>query len=101
MKKNIDIKKLKGTEFQKKVWTAIARIPRGKTATYTELAKSIGKPKAVRAVGNAVGANPMAPMIPCHRVVRSDGTLGGYSGVGGVKTKRALLKKEGFSVAIA
>ncbi len=91
----INVEKLKGTVFQKKVWQALMNIPRGKTITYKELAKKIGKPRAVRAVANAVGANPCAPEIPCHRVVRSDGTLGGYSGKGGIKTKRALLIKEG------
>ena len=58
------------------------------------MAKAIGKPHAVRAVANAIGKNPYAPKIPCHRVIRSDGSLGGYSGKGGVKTKRFLLKKE-------
>ncbi|MFA5999818.1 MAG: MGMT family protein [Candidatus Paceibacterota bacterium] len=91
----INIEKLTGTEFQKKVWKALTQIPRGKTITYKDLAKKVGKPKAVRAVANAVGANPCAPMVPCHRVVRSDGTLGGYSGKGGIKTKVKLLKKEG------
>ncbi|MFZ2150334.1 MAG: MGMT family protein [Minisyncoccia bacterium] len=90
-----DIEKLKGTVFQKKVWGALLRIKKGETVTYKELARRIGKPSAVRAVANAVGANPLAPKIPCHRVVRSDGALGGYSGKGGVKTKLALLKKEG------
>ncbi len=94
--KKIDIKKLKGTEFQKKVWSAISKIPRGKTITYKDLAKQIGRPLAVRAVGNAVGANPLPVTIPCHRVIKSDGTLGGYSGRGGIKTKQALLFKEGI-----
>ena len=58
----------------------------------------IGKPLAVRAVANAIGKNPYAPKIPCHRVIRSDGSLGGYSGKGGIKTKRLLLKKEGISL---
>lgn len=93
--KKIDVEKLKGTVFQKKVWKELLRIPKGKTITYTELAKKIDKPRAVRAVANAVGANPCAPHIPCHRVVRSDGSLGGYSAKGGIKTKRALLIKEG------
>jgi methylated-DNA-[protein]-cysteine S-methyltransferase len=93
--RKININKLQGTEFQKKVWMQISKIPKGRTITYKELADKIGKPHAVRAVGNAVGANPMAPLIPCHRVVRSDGTLGGYSGKGGVKTKLKLLKAEG------
>ena len=94
MIKRINWQKLKGTPFQKKVWRAISAIPKGKTMTYKELAKKIGRPKAVRAVGNAVGANPCAPFIPCHRVIRSDGRLGGYSGRGGIKAKRALLAKE-------
>lgn len=96
--RRIDIKKLKGTAFQKKVWRALCTIPIGQTITYKDLAKKIGKPLAVRAVANAVGANPFAPHIPCHRVVRSDGKLGGYSGKGGIKTKRALLLKEGVKV---
>src|SRR5882672_3717314 len=93
-----EIAKLKGTPFQRKVWQALLKIPKGKTVTYKELAKNIGKPLAVRAVANAVGANPCAPLIPCHRVIRSDGTLGGYSGKGGIKTKIKLLRKEGVSV---
>ena len=94
--KKISVEKLKGTEFQKKVWKELLKISKGKTITYKELAKKIGKPKAVRAVASAVGANPCAPKIPCHRVVRSDGELGGYSGKGGVKTKRKLLLNEGI-----
>ncbi len=85
------------TPFQKKVWTALCKIPKGETVTYSQLARKIGNPKAVRAVGNAVGKNPFAPAVPCHRVVRSDGTLGGYSGKGGIATKIKLLKKEGVS----
>ncbi len=95
--KKIDIEKLKGTLFQKSVWKVLISIPKGKTITYKDLARKIGRPNAVRAVANAVGANPMVPIIPCHRVVRSDGKLGGYSGKGGVKAKLALLKKEGVS----
>ena len=90
--------KLKGTEFQLKVWNYLKKIPRGKVKTYSEVAKSIGKPLAVRAVANAIGKNPLAPQIPCHRVIRSDGSLGGYSGKGGIKTKRLLLKKEGITL---
>ena len=90
--------KLKGTKFQLKVWNYLKKIPRGKVKTYTEVAKSIGKPLAVRAVANAIGKNPLAPQIPCHRVIRSDGSLGGYSGKGGIKTKRLLLKKEGVTL---
>ena len=96
--KKINTDKLKGTTFQRQVWRALTSIPKGKTLTYKELAKKIGKPKAVRAVANAVGANPCAPMIPCHRIIRSDGKLGGYSGKGGIKTKRALLLKEGVKI---
>ena len=90
--------KLKGTKFQLKVWNYLKKIPRGKVKTYSEVAKSIGNPLAVRAVANAIGKNPLAPQIPCHRVIRSDGSLGGYSGKGGIKTKRLLLKKEGVTL---
>ena len=62
------------------------------------MAKDIGKPLAIRAVANAIGKNPYAPKIPCHRVIRSDGSLGGYSGKGGLKTNRFLLKKEGIKL---
>ena len=89
---------LKGTKFQLKVWNYLKKIPRGKVKTYSEVAKAIGKPLAVRAVANAIGKNPLAPQIPCHRVIRSDGSLGGYSGKGGIKTKRSLLKKEGITL---
>tara|TARA_B100000214_G_scaffold339740_1_gene285752 strand:+ start:135 stop:338 length:204 start_codon:yes stop_codon:yes gene_type:complete len=64
--------------------------------TYKEVAIGINRPKSARAVANACGKNPYSPIIPCHRVVRSDGTIGGYSGLGGVKKKKKLLKKEGF-----
>ena len=90
--------RLNGTKFQLKVWAYLREIPRGSVKTYSEVAKAIGKPLAVRAVANAIGINPNAPKIPCHRVIRSDGSLGGYSGKGGVKTKRFLLKKEGISL---
>ena len=89
---------LKGTAFQLKVWAYLKKIPRGSVKTYSQVAKGVGKPLAVRAVANAIGKNPYAPEIPCHRVIRSDGTLGGYSGKGGLKTKRLLLKKEGISL---
>ena len=95
---NYRLMKLKGTKFQLKVWNYLKKIPRGKVKTYSEVAKSIGKPLAVRAVANAIGKNPLAPQIPCHRVIRSDGSLGGYSGKGGIKTKRLLLKKEGVTL---
>lgn len=90
--------KLKGTEFQLKVWAYLRKIPRGSVRTYSQVAKDIGKPLSTRAVANAIGKNPYAPKIPCHRVIRSDGSLGGYSGKGGVKTKRFLLKKEGIKL---
>ena len=90
------MQKLSGTPFQLKVWNYLKKIPKGKVRTYLEVAKSIGKPKAFRAVANAIGKNPYPPKIPCHRVIKSDGSLGGYSGPGGIKTKKKLLKKEGF-----
>jgi methylated-DNA-[protein]-cysteine S-methyltransferase len=93
------IESSKGTKFQKSVWKELCKIKKGTVITYTELAKRVGKPRAARAVANAVGANPFAPSVPCHRVVRSDGTLGGYSGKGGVTTKKKLLREEGVSVA--
>ena len=85
---------LKGTKFQIKVWNYLKKIPKGETRTYFQVAKAIGKPKAHRAVANAVGKNPYPPKIPCHRVIRSDGSLGGYSGKGGIKTKLKLLRSE-------
>ncbi len=88
---------LKGTKFQLKVWKYLKTIPRGKVKTYKEVAIGIKKPNSARAVANACANNPYSPNIPCHRVIRSDGTLGGFSGVGGIKTKKKLLKSEGFS----
>ena len=85
---------LKGTKFQLKVWNYLRKIPKGKVQTYKEVAKGIGKPLAVRAVANAIGKNPYPPKIPCHRVIRSDGSLGGYSGKGGIRQKRKLLRTE-------
>ena len=85
---------LKGTKFQLKVWNYLMKIPRGKVKTYLEVAKAIRKPKAFRAVANAVAKNPYPPKIPCHRVIRSDGSIGGYSGKGGLQQKRRLLKLE-------
>ena len=90
--------KLNGTKFQLKVWDYLKKIPRGSVKTYSQVAKAIGKPLAVRAVANAIGKNPLAPQIPCHRVIRSDGSLGGYSGKGGIKTKKLLLKREGITL---
>ena len=90
--------KLKGTKFQLKIWDFLKKIPRGTVKTYSEVANAIGKPLAVRAVANAIAKNPYPIQIPCHRVIRKYGSLGGYSGVGGLKTKKNLLKKEGIIV---
>ena len=87
---------MKGTKFQIRVWSYLKKIPRGNVRTYSQVAKAIGKPLAVRAVANAIGKNPNAPKIPCHRVIRSDGSLGGYSAKGGLRTKKLLLKREGI-----
>lgn len=92
LKRRID--SCRATAFQKCVWLELLKIPKGKIVSYAELARRIGKPRAVRAVGSAVGKNPFAPAVPCHRVVRSDGSLGGYSGPGGVRRKAELLKIE-------
>ena len=86
--------KLEGTEFQIRVWNELKKIPKGETRTYKEIAELIGKPTAARAVANACGKNPYPITIPCHRVIRSDGGLGGYSGEGGVEKKKLLLKNE-------
>ena len=86
-----------GTEFQRAVWGALRSIPAGQTITYAELARRVGRPRAVRAVGTANGANPVAVVVPCHRVVGSDGTLTGYAG--GVSRKRWLLAHEGVTFA--
>ena len=88
--------KFKGTKFEVKVWQYLKKIPLGSVKTYSQVAKGIGRPLAVRAVANAIGKNPYSPKIPCHRVIRSDGSIGGDSGKGGVKTKKLLLKKEGI-----
>ena len=88
----------RGTKFQKKVWNYLKTIRKGTVKTYKQVAIAINRPKSARAVANAIGKNPFAPKIPCHRVIRSDGSLGGYSGKGGVKTKKLLLKREGIIV---
>ncbi len=82
-----------GTAFQRRVWRMLRRIPAGRTMSYRELARAIGAPGAVRAVGTANGANPIAIVIPCHRVIGADGRLSGYAG--GVERKRWLLAHEG------
>lgn len=84
----------KYTVFCRKVWLACLRIPEGETRSYKWLAVRIGRPGAARAVGVALGKNPFAPLVPCHRVIRADGKPGGYSGPGGLKSKLSLLKKE-------
>jgi len=84
----------RGTEFEQKVWNALKQIPFGETQSYKQIAEFIGHPSAARAVANACGKNPYPVTVPCHRAIRSDGTIGGYSGVGGVKTKISLLESE-------
>ena len=83
------------TDFQRQVLQATQEIPRGRIATYMDIARKIGNPKAVRAVGQALGRNPIPIVIPCHRVIASNGSLGGYSGGGGLETKARLLQLEG------
>jgi len=84
-----------GTDFQKSVWREIAKIPYGTRITYKDIAEAIGKPKAVRAVGTAVGSNPISIAVPCHRVLATSGKLGGYAG--GLDSKRILLGIERIS----
>ena len=81
-----------GTDFQLSVWQALMHIPNGKTSTYAQVAEAIGRPKAVRAVGTAIGANPIGFLIPCHRVLRTDGGLGGFRW--GLECKKAMLEWE-------
>lgn len=87
---------LHGTEFQREVWHQLLAIPPGKTRSYLDVAQAIDRPKATRAVAQACGANPVAVVVPCHRVVMSDGSIGGYSGLPGVK--KALLDAEGVTL---
>ena len=86
--------KLEGTDFQIAVWKELLKIPAGSTKTYKEIAVAIGKPNSSRAVANACAQNPYAPEVPCHRVIRSNGSLGGYSAEGGIELKRQLLEME-------
>ncbi len=83
---------LRGTAFQKEVWSALAKIPYGKTRSYQEIARSIGHPKAFRAVGNANGSNPIPIILPCHRVIETNGRLGGFGH--GIRVKQQLLDFE-------
>ena len=85
-----------GTEFQRKVWKALQKIARGRTKSYGEIARAIGNPKAVRAVGGACGANPIPVLVPCHRVLAANGKIGGFSG--GLNRKRELLAREGIKI---
>ena len=88
--------KLTGTKFQILVWKEISKIPYGQTMSYKEIAARIGHPNSSRAVANACGKNPYPIIIPCHRVIYSNGKLGGYSGPGGISEKRRLLKNENY-----
>ena len=92
--KNLPPLDLAGTEFQKRVWNALRKISTGRTKSYGEIAQAIGKPKAVRAVGGACGANPIPVFVPCHRVLAVNKKLGGFSG--GLDWKRTLLVREGI-----
>jgi len=83
---------VRGTVFQRRVWNELRRIPRGETRSYRDIARAIGQPRAVRAVGSACGANPVALVVPCHRAVRADGGLGGYAW--GLSRKKLLLEIE-------
>ena len=86
---------VRGTAFQERVWQELRKIPVGETRSYADIAAAIGQPGAVRAVGSANGDNPVAVLVPCHRVIRSDGSLGGYAG--GLDRKTRLLAAEGIS----
>ena len=92
------MKMLRGTKFQKLVWKELLKIPKGEVRSYKDIAISIGKPSSARAVANACGKNPRPPEIPCHRAIRSDGTIGGYSAKGGIQMKFKLLKNEGATL---
>ena len=85
---------MKGTKFQLKVWNYLKSIPKGTVKSYKQVAIAIKRPKSARAVANACAKNPYAPKIPCHRVIRSDGALGGYSARGGIRKKLELLRSE-------
>lgn len=88
---------LVGTEFQRGVWAALSEIPFGKSVSYAQHAQALGNPKALRAVGSAIGKNPVSIIVPCHRVIGSSGAVTGYAG--GVERKRALLALEGIEIS--
>ena len=90
----MQLNKLNGTKFQVKVWKELLKIPSGETRTYKEIAILIGSPNSARAVANACAKNPYPILVPCHRVIRSDGSLGGYSARVGVNKKKKLLEQE-------
>lgn len=89
---------MSGSSFAVEVYRTISKIPSGRVSTYGEVAKNVGKPKASRAVGAALRANPHATIVPCHRVVKSTGELGGYNGLKGIARKVELLEREGVPV---
>jgi methylated-DNA-[protein]-cysteine S-methyltransferase len=89
---------LHGTAFQRKVWDALLKLPRGSTRSYADLAVDVGMPSAVRAVGAAIGKNPVSVIVPCHRVLGRSGALTGYAG--GVEKKHALLRLEGIALPV-
>ena len=87
-----------GTDFQRTVWDAVSRVPAGRTSTYARIAEEVGRPRAVRAVGRCNATNPVVLIVPCHRIVGSDGRLTGYGG--GLENKRFLLELEGAELAL-
>ena len=98
-RKAFDIElKVTGTDFQRQVWQQLRKIPYGKTASYSDIAKRINNPNAVRAVGSANGKNPFCIIVPCHRVIAADGSIGGYAG--GVEAKRKLLEIERIGILL-
>ena len=90
--------KIKGTKFQQQVWKILSKIPSGKVKTYKEIAIELNKPNSARAIANACAKNPYAPSIPCHRVIRGDGKMGGYMGKKGIERKKRLLESEGVKL---
>lgn len=93
---NLIVFDLRGTDFQKTVWSALLRIPKGQSCSYGDIANDIGKPMAARSVGTAIGENPVSLLVPCHRVLKSDGAIGNYGW--GVQVKRDILRAEGMRI---